>query len=114
MQEAGGPEFLPLVVDWIARAQSTEIADKMVEIFDDDHVLLSHLRACGVSNPGDFLDQTAGTMQGLLRERCSVSKSLATMEKWRESCQNALNDHAWMRNWVHRSVAGAGMALGLK
>ena len=106
VQEAGGPEFLSLVLDWIARAQSTEIADKMVEIFDDNQALLGHLRACGVSNPGDLLDQTAGTMQRLLRERCGVSQSLAVVGKWREACQKALEEHSWMRNWVHRSVAG--------
>ena len=42
----------------------------MVEIFEikDDDALIGHLRACGVSQSGDFLDQTAENMQLLLQE----------------------------------------------
>ena len=82
----------------------------MVEIFEikDDDALIGHLRACGVSNPGDFLDQTAENMQLLLQERCGVHISLTTLGKWRAACQKALEDLPWMRNWVHRSVAGSG------
>ena len=113
VQEAGGAEFLPLVLDWIARAQSTEIADKMVEIFDDDHQLLDQLRLCGVSNPGDMLDQTAETMQKLLHDRCGLTKSLERINVWRDTCKVAISDYPWMRGWVHRPILGA-MALHSK
>ena len=97
--EAGGPEFEPVIREWVYVAQQRQLPDEMEAVFEGSEFMLDHIHVAGITAPQDLVDQSPSSLEAILRQRVGPVDQDKIM-LWRTRAQQATAQKPWLKLWT--------------